>query len=157
MLSIPYIAHNCCTVVRVGNMLWYILLIDSQANSTAAIVVPLVFVLLILILLVILVAALAVKYYYSKSTNAISTIHIVFKFSIEDKPGSLAKALKVFMDNNVNILGLNTHLHHADFDRDAGKGYKYNYIHCMCTTEDKEFLKNELNAELEGGNIHDAS
>ena len=79
-----------------------------------------------------------------------STVHVAF--SIEDKPGSLAAALKVFKDCNVNILGLNTHLHHAKFDRNAGKGYRFNYVHCMCTKDDKEFLKNELKAEFEGGN-----
>ena len=136
-------------------MLWYIILLtDSQANATAAIAVPLVFVLLVLILLIILVAVAAMKYSKSTKLNARSTVRVGFKFSIEDKPGSLAKALKVFKDNNINILGLNTHLHHADFDRNAGKEYKFNYIHCMCTKEDKEFLENKLKAEFEGGNIH---
>ena len=115
---------------------------------TAVIVVPLVFVLLVLILLVVLVSVLAVKSLKIPK----STVHVAF--SVEDKPGSLAKVLKVFKDYNVNILGLNTHLHHAKFDRNAGKGYKFNYVHCMCTKDDKEFLKNELKAELEGGNIH---
>ena len=93
-------------------------------------------------------AVLAVKHF----TVAKSTVHVAF--SVEDKPGSLAEALKVFKDCNVHILGLNTHLHHAEFDRNAGKGYKFNYVHCMCTKDDKEFLKNELKAELEGGNYN---
>ena len=76
---------------------------------------------------------------------------VCIKFSIEDKPGSLAKALKVFKDCKVNILGLNTHLHHADFNRNAGNGCKYNYVRCMCTRKDKDFLKSELKAEIEGG------
>ena len=57
-------------------------------------------------------------------------------------------------DCHVNILGLNTHLHHADFNRNAGRGYKFNTIYCMCKKEDKEFLKNELKAEFEGGNMY---
>ena len=79
-----------------------------------------------------------------------STVYVVF--SVEDKPGYLAKALKVFKDCNINILGLNTHLHHAEFDRNAGKGYKFNYIHCKCTSEDKRFLEEELKAQFEEGN-----
>ena len=116
---------------------------DSQANVTAAIVIPLVLVLFVLILLVIIMPVV-VKYTQS--------ITVCVTFSVEDKPGSLAKALKIFKDCNVNILGLNTHLYHADFDRNAGKGYKYNYIHCKCTKRDKEFLKKELRAEFEEGN-----
>jgi prephenate dehydratase len=112
---------------------------------TAAIVVPLISVLLALILLVVLVAVLAVK--YLKTTVDIA-------FSVKDKPGSLAAALKVFKDCNVNILGLNTHLHHAKFDRNAGSGYKFNYVHCMCTESQREFLEKELKAELKGGNVH---
>ena len=81
-----------------------------------------------------------------------STVHVAF--SVKDKPGSLAAALKVFKDCNIYILGLNTHLHHAEFDRSAGDGYQYNYVHCTCTKDEKEFLKNELKAELEGGKIN---
>ena len=44
---------------------------------------------------------------------------------------------------------MNTHLHHAKFDRNAGEGYKFNYIHCKCTKEEKNFLIKELNAEFE--------
>ena len=91
------------------------------------------------------VVAAAIKFkLFTKSTVCIT-------FSIEEKPGSLAEALKVFKDCKVNILGLNTHLHHADFDRNAGNGYKYNYVHCMCTRKDMDFLKSELKAEIEGG------
>ena len=110
---------------------------------TAAIAVPIVLslVLLGLILLVIPVAKLAVK--YTKST-------VLITFSVEDKPRSLAKALEVFKDCDVNILGLNTYPHHAESDRDAGNGYKFNYVHCMCTKADKKFLKNKLGAEIEG-------
>ena len=32
-------------------------------------------------------------------------------------------------------------MHHAAFDRDAGKGYKFNHIHCLCSLEDKRFLE----------------
>lgn len=121
---------------------------DSHANNitTAAIVVPLSIVLLTLILLVILVVVVTVK---CLTVTPKLTVHIAF--SVEDKPGSLAGALKVFKDCKVNILGLNTHLHHAKFDRDAGNGYIYNYVHCMCTKDEKEFLKNEIKAELENG------
>ena len=80
-----------------------------------------------------------------------STVYVAF--SVEDKPGSLAAALKVFKDCNANILALNTHLLHAEFDRNAGKGYMFNYVHCVCTNDEKEFLKNELMAEFEGGNV----
>ena len=119
---------------------------DSQANvPTAAIVVPLVFVLLALILLVVLVAVAVKRLRIPESTFQVA-------FSVVDAPGSLAKALRVFKDCNVNILGLNTHLHHAEFDRNAGNGYKFNYVHCICTKGEKEFLKKELKAELEGGN-----
>ena len=114
---------------------------------TAAIVVPLVFVLLVLILPVALVAVLAVKCLKIPK----STVEVAF--SVEDKPGSLAAALKVFKDCNVNILGLNTHLHHAKFDRNAGNGYKFNYVHCVCTENDKEFLETDLKAEIEGGRL----
>ena len=55
----------------------------------------------------------------------------------------------ISQDCSINILGLNTHLHHADFDRNAGEGYKFNYIHCKCTSREKTFLKNELKAEFE--------
>ena len=109
-----------------------------------AIVVPLVFV---LIILVILVVALAVKYFIVPK----STVHVAF--SVKDKPGSLAAALKVFRDCNVNILVLYTHVHHAEFDRNAGKGYKFNHVHCKCTEDQKKFLKDKLKAEFEGGNI----
>ena len=112
---------------------------------TVAIVVPLVLVLLVLIVLMILVVIVAWK----RLKTLKSTVHIAF--SVEDKPGSLARALKVFKDCKVNILGLNTHLHHAKFDRDAGNGYIYNYVHCVCTKDEKEFLKNELKAELQDG------
>jgi prephenate dehydratase len=95
----------------------------------------------------VVLAALAVK----RLKIPKSTVHVAF--SVKDEPGSLAQALKVFKDCNVNILGLNTHLHHAEFDRNAGNGYKFNYVHCMCTKDEKEFLKNELMAELKGGNI----
>ena len=44
---------------------------------------------------------------------------------------------------------MNTHLHHAEFDRDAGNGFKFNYIHCNCTNEEKNFLKTKLKAEFE--------
>jgi prephenate dehydratase len=118
----------------------------SQANVTVAVVVPLVLVLLVLILLTVLVAVL-IKI---RSKPPKTTVHVVF--SVEDNPGSLAAALKVFKDCNINILGLNTHLHHAGFDRNAGNGYKFNYIHCICTKDDKDFLKNELKAELKEGN-----
>ena len=135
-----------CAKTTMINYTWFIYFhADSQANVTAAIVVPLVFVLLVLILLVVLVAVLAVK----RLNVPQSTVHVAF--SVEDKPESLAAALKVFKDCNVYILGLNTHLHHAKFDRNAGKGYKFNYIHCTCTKDEKEFLKNELMAEFEGG------
>ena len=96
----------------------------------------------------VVIILLAVKYF----TAAKSTVDVAF--FVEDKPGSLAKALKKFNDCNVNILGFNTHLHHAEFDRNAGNGYKFNYVHCMCTKDEKEFLKDELKAELEGGNVY---
>ena len=48
---------------------------------------------------------------------------------------------------------MNTHLHHSDFDRDAGKGQKFNYIHCLCTNEDKRFLEEQFHAEIGEGNI----
>ena len=120
---------------------------DLQASNNnriaAAIVTPLILVLLVLTVFVIIIA-------WKHFSVAKSMVRI--KFSVEDKPGSLARALKVFKDCNVNILGLNTHLHHADFDRNAGNGYKFNYVHCKCTPKDKDFLKNKLNAEFEGGN-----
>jgi hypothetical protein len=123
--------------------------LDSQANTTAAIV-SLVVVLLVLtlLLLVLVVNIVAVKRLRSPE----STVEVAF--SVEDKPGSLAGALKVFKDFNINILGLNTHLHHAKFDRNAGNGYKFNYVHCMCTKDEREFLKKELMAEFEGGIIY---
>ena len=95
----------------------------------------------------VLVAVIAVKLLNVPK----STVHIAF--SVEDKPGSLAEALKVFKDFNANTLALYTHIYHAEFDRNAGNGYKFNYVHCMCTKDDKKFLKNELKAEFEGGNI----
>ena len=57
--------------------------------------------------------------------------------------------ITISQEYNINILGLNTHLHHANFDRNAGKGYKFNYVHCKCTKEEKNFLKNSLKAEFE--------
>jgi prephenate dehydratase len=96
---------------------------------------------------VVLVAVVAIKH----SMVAQSTAQVAF--SVKDEPGSLAAALKVFKDCNVNILGLNTHLHHAEFDRNAGNGYKFNYVHCICTKDQKDFLKKELMAEFEGGII----
>ena len=123
----------------------YVLHADSQANLALAIAVPLVLIFLAIIVLVIVVVVIAVRHFRIPE----STVHLVF--SVEDKPGSLANALKVFKDCNVNILGLNTHLHHAQFNRDAGKGYKFNYVHCMCTKDDKEFLEKELEAEFDEG------
>ena len=87
-----------------------------------------------------------------KRSRSVAKSTVCVKFSVEDKPESLARALKVFKDCKVNILGLNTHLHHAEFDRDAGNGYKFNYIHCMCTPKDKDFLKEKFKAEFVGGN-----
>ena len=57
-------------------------------------------------------------------------------------------------DHKVNILGLNTHLHHAAFDRDAGKGYKFNHIHCLCSAEEKCFLESTFaDIKFIGNNI----
>ena len=109
----------------------------------AAIVVPLSFI--ILLVPVILVAVLTVK------CLKIPEPTVNVQFFVGNKPGSLAAALKVFKDCNANILALNTHLHHAEFDQNAGNGYKFNYVHCKCTEDDKEFLKNELMAEFVGG------
>ena len=127
---------------------YLILHADSQPNNTTAIIVPLVLLLVIAILLSILILGpIAARKYFRGDKSMVR-----IKFSVKDKPGSLARALKVFKDCNVNILGLNTHLHHADFDRNAGNGYKFNFVHCTCTQEDKDFLKDELKAEFEGGN-----
>ena len=124
-----------------------ILYADSQTNVIiTAIVVPLVL-LLLLIVLVIIMSVLTMIQKYLKVFE--STVNV--EFFVEDKPGSLAAALKVFKDCNANILALNTHLHHAEFDQNAGNGYKFNYVHCKCTEDDKEFLKNELMAEFVGG------
>lgn len=138
----PYCYYDC----------YYIFHADPQTSNdnriaAAVIVTPSILVLLVFAVFVILGAIIAWKHFsVAKST-------VCIKFSVEDKPGSLARAIKVFKDCNVNILGLNTHLHHADFDRNAGNGYKFNYIHCKCTPENKQFLKNKpLNAEFEGGN-----
>ena len=57
--------------------------------------------------------------------------------------------IAISQEYNINILGLNTHLHHAKFDRNAGEGYKFNYVHCKCTRKEKNFLKNTLKAEFE--------
>ena len=117
--------------------------------------VPLVVILFLLLLIPIVLLTI---YNLYKFMNKPLTDYSVI-FSVEDKPGSIAAALKVFKvctlfkvyiiiiikwhlkDHNVNILGLNTHLHHAAFDRDAGKGCKFNHIHCLCSPEDKRFLE----------------
>ena len=117
---------------------------DLGANVTAALV-PLIS--LTLLSLVVLMAGLVAA---KKHFNA-TKLTVCIMFSVEDKPKSLTRALEVFKDYKVNILGLNTHLCHAEFNQDAGRGYNFNYIHCMCTKKDKEFLKNELKAEFEGG------
>ena len=153
--AMPGVVKYCFLVTAISNNVTVLVdgtlqNLDSQASNNnvivAAIATPLGLVFLVFPLLVILGAIIAWKYF----SVAKSTVRI--KFSVKDKPGSLARALKVFKDCKVNILGLNTHLHHVDFDRNAGNGYKFNYIHCKCTPEDKQFLKNKLNAEFEGGN-----
>lgn len=70
-------------------LLW--LCADSQANVTAAVVTPFVL-LLILTTLVILAAVAAVKYF----TETAAKSYVSISFSVEDKPGTLAKALKIF-------------------------------------------------------------
>lgn len=61
----------------------------------------------------------------------------------------------IYKDLNISIHGLNTHLHHTRFDRTAEKGYKYNYIHCLCTTEDAELLQSTFkSAKFFGGNFN---
>ena len=56
--------------------------------------------------------------------------------------------LNITKDRRINILGVNTHLHHANFSRIATKGYKYNHVHCLCSDEDKRFLKSTFNATI---------
>lgn len=60
-------------------------------------------------------------------------------------------------DQNINILGLNTQLHHERFDRKAGKGYRWNHIHCHCSAQDLESLRDKIskfkNSEFIGGKI----
>ena len=117
----------------------------------AAILVPLVFVLIVLILLTVLVSVYVLAVIQKRSKVVESTVEVTF--SVEDKARSLAAALEIFKDLNVNILGLNTHRHHAKFNRNAGNGYKFNYVHCVCTEIDKEFLKTDLMAEIKGGRL----
>ena len=127
---------------------------DRQEDRViAAIVVPLV---LILLLIIILLVTLMVIYRAEKYINTTKS-NVLITFSVKDEPGSLAKALKVFMDCNINILGLNTHLHHAEFERDDGSGNKVNYVYCMCKKEleHKSYLERELKefeVEFKDGN-----
>ena len=49
-------------------------------------------------------------------------------------------------DLNTNIDGYNTHLHHKDFkrQRDDLPGYSIYHVHCKCSTEPNETLKEAL-------------
>ena len=46
--------------------------------------------------------------------------------------------------HNIKILGVNTYLHHATFDRVTRSGYKDNFVYCICSNEDKAALRREL-------------
>lgn len=117
----------------------------ESGDNIASIVAPLIVVLVLLVLVILIIfIVLLVRWYRRKKSPTIVTI----KFAIKDKPGSLAKALKVFKDRHINILGVNTHLHHANFSRIAAKGKKFNHVHCLCSDEDKEYLKSTFDARI---------
>lgn len=63
---------------------------DSQLNTAAAIAVPLLLIIIIMILLIIAIIAMVEYFKRAKKLN------IRVSFTVEDKPGSLARALKVF-------------------------------------------------------------
>ena len=47
---------------------------------------------------------------------------------------------------NININGVNTHLHHKEFNRKSKAGYKDNYVYCLCPVEKKNQLNDMLQA-----------
>ena len=64
---------------------------DSQLNTAAAIAVPLLLILIIIMILLIIVIIAMVEYF-----KRAKKLNIRVSFTVEDKPGSLARALKVF-------------------------------------------------------------
>ena len=56
----------------------------------------------------------------------------------------LANVLVIMQEHNVIILGVNTHLHHADVKLETKQGYNDNYVFCICPESDREQLRSEL-------------
>lgn len=70
--------------------------------------------------------------------------YCVIKFSVGDEPGTLVRALKVFHELNINIIGVNTL--NVAFERESKVNYKHNHVEYVATPDQESELKMRLQA-----------